>query len=100
MVDDTSTSRDNWDARWARYAESAAENPAVQMRHRMIARFLRPLVIARGQRLARDVESTASAASSGPASFAMKLFRVLFHANLLDSPFGWQVIATARKPSP
>jgi len=66
----------------------------------MIARFLRPLVIARGQRLVRDVESTASAASSGPASFAMKLFRVLFHANLLDSPFGWQVIATARKPSP
>jgi hypothetical protein len=34
------------------------------------------------------------------AMFAMKVFRVLFHANLLDSPFGWQVVATARKASP
>jgi SAM-dependent methyltransferase len=57
----------------------------------------RLLVIARGKRLAQDVESKFGAASSGPAGFAMKLFRVLFHANLLDSPFGWQVIATARK---
>jgi SAM-dependent methyltransferase len=60
----------------------------------------RLLVIARGRRLARDVETTASRTSSGLASVAMKLFRVLFHANLLDSPFGWQVVATARKPSP
>ena len=57
----------------------------------------RLLVIARGKRLAQDVESKSGAASSGPASFAMKLFRVLFHANLLDSPFGWQVVAIARK---
>jgi trans-aconitate methyltransferase len=61
--------------------------------------FYRLLVIARGQRLARDVESRSGAAPSGPARFAMKLFRLLFHANLLDSPFGWQVIATARKTS-
>lgn len=59
----------------------------------------RLLVIARGKRLASDVESKSGGASSGLARFAMKLFRVLFHANLLDSPFGWQVIATARKPS-
>lgn len=57
----------------------------------------RLLVIARGKRLARDVEGKAAGASSGAASFAMKLFRFLFHANLLDSPFAWQVIATARK---
>jgi SAM-dependent methyltransferase len=57
----------------------------------------RLLVIARGKRLAQDVESKFGAASSGPAGFAMKLFRMLFHANLLDSAFGWQVIATARK---
>ena len=49
------------------------------------------------KRLAQDVESKPGAASSGLAGFAMKVFRVLFHANLLDSPFGWQVIATARK---
>ena len=59
----------------------------------------RLLVIGRGKRLTRDVESNAFGASSGPARFAMKLFRVLFHANLLDSPFGWQVIVRARKPS-
>jgi SAM-dependent methyltransferase len=57
----------------------------------------RLLVMARGKRLAQDVESKSSGASSGPARFAMKLFRLLFHANLPDSPFGWQVIATARK---
>jgi SAM-dependent methyltransferase len=59
----------------------------------------RLLVIARGERLARDVETTTSGTSSGPASAAMKLFRVLFHANLLDSRFGWQVVAVARKIS-
>lgn len=57
----------------------------------------RLLVKARGRRLAQDVKSTG--ASSGFASLVMKVFRVLFHANLLDSPFGWQVVATARKAS-
>lgn len=60
----------------------------------------RLLVIARGRRLARDVETKSAGMSSGLASFVMKVFRVLFHANLLDSPFGWQVVATARKASP
>ena len=40
MADDTPASRDNWDAHWTHYAESAAENPAVRMRHQIIARFL------------------------------------------------------------
>ncbi len=57
----------------------------------------RLLVIARGERLARDVETTTSGTSSGLAGVTMKLFRVLFHANLLDSPFGWQVVAVGRK---
>ena len=59
----------------------------------------RLLVIARGKQLPRDVEWKSGEASSGLARFTMKLFRLLFHANLRDSPFGWQVIATARKPS-
>jgi SAM-dependent methyltransferase len=59
----------------------------------------RLLVIARGRRLAKDVEAKSAGMSPGLASFAMKVFRVLFHANLVDSSFGWQVIATARKPS-
>ena len=59
----------------------------------------RLLVIARGRRLAHDVETKSEGISSGLARFAMKVFRVLFHANLLDSPFGWQVVAVARKVS-
>ena len=59
----------------------------------------RLLVIARGKRLASDVDTRTGGKSSGLASFVMKVFRVLFHANLLDSPFGWQVVATARKIS-
>ena len=59
----------------------------------------RLLVIARGERLPRDVQAKARGTSSGTAGLAMKLFRVLFRANLLDSPFGWQVVAIARKAS-
>jgi SAM-dependent methyltransferase len=60
----------------------------------------RLLVIARGKRLVSDAEAESVGKSSGLAGFVMKVFRVLFHANLLDSPFGWQVVATARKASP
>jgi SAM-dependent methyltransferase len=59
----------------------------------------RLLVIARGERLARDVESRSGRESYRMARFVMKVFRILFRANLLDSPFGWQVVATARKTS-
>lgn len=60
----------------------------------------RLLVIMRGGRLARDVETNAAGRPSGLARFGMSLFRVLFHANLLDSRFGWQVVAIARQASP
>lgn len=60
----------------------------------------RLLVIARGGRLVQDAQTESTGAPSGMARFAMKVFRLLFHANLLDSPFGWQVVATARKASP
>jgi 2-polyprenyl-3-methyl-5-hydroxy-6-metoxy-1,4-benzoquinol methylase len=60
----------------------------------------RLLVIARGRRLAQDVETQSSGISSGAAGFMMKLFRLLFRFNLRDSPFGWQVVAVARKISP
>jgi SAM-dependent methyltransferase len=59
----------------------------------------RLLVIARGKRLAADIETGADGKSSSLASFVMRIFRLLFRANLLDSPFGWQVVATARKVS-
>jgi trans-aconitate methyltransferase len=60
----------------------------------------RMMVIARGGRLVQDAQAGPAGAPSGMARFAMKVFRLLFHANLLDSPFGWQVVATARKTSP
>lgn len=59
----------------------------------------RLLVIARGKRLARDVEAESSGVFSILAGFIMKVFHLLFHANLLDSPFGWQVVAVAHKGS-
>lgn len=60
----------------------------------------RLLVISRGKRLTRDVETEPGHASSTLANYTMKLFRLLFRANLLDSPFGWQIVAVARKTSP
>jgi SAM-dependent methyltransferase len=59
----------------------------------------RLLIVARGSRLVQDAQAGSTGAPSGMARFAMKVFRVLFHANLLHSPFGWQVVATARKAS-
>jgi 2-polyprenyl-3-methyl-5-hydroxy-6-metoxy-1,4-benzoquinol methylase len=60
----------------------------------------RLLIVARGGRLVQDAQTGSAGTPSSVARFAMKVFRVLFHANLLDSPFGWQVVATARKASP
>jgi SAM-dependent methyltransferase len=60
----------------------------------------RLLVIARGKRLAQDLETQSSGISSALAGLTMKLFRLLFRFNLRDSPFGWQIIAVARKSSP
>ena len=60
----------------------------------------RLLVVARGKQLVRDVEADSSGPSSALASFIMRVFHLLFHANLNDSPFGWQVVAMARKTSP
>ena len=59
----------------------------------------RLLVIARGGKLANDIKSGPGGPPARLALIAMKLFRALFHANLRDSPFGWQVVAVARKAS-
>jgi trans-aconitate methyltransferase len=60
----------------------------------------RLLVIARGEGLARDVEMQSRGISATLASVMMKFFRLLFHGNLSGSPFGWQVVAVARKTTP
>ena len=55
-------------------------------------------VIARGQKLADDVKAGQQGAASRLASAVMAVFRFLFRANILDTPFGWQVVAVARNP--
>jgi SAM-dependent methyltransferase len=59
----------------------------------------RLIVIARGEKLASDVSRGSSGLSSKIAAIFMRAFGILFHFNL-DSPFGWQVIAVARKTKP
>jgi SAM-dependent methyltransferase len=57
----------------------------------------RLLVIARGKRLVQDVSSGRGRISL-PARLAMRIFGFLFHFNLGICPWGWQMIALARKP--
>jgi SAM-dependent methyltransferase len=58
----------------------------------------RAMVIARGSKLTEDVESGKSGLGSTLANMAMGVFRLLFHFNLWNSRWGWQVVAVARKP--
>jgi SAM-dependent methyltransferase len=55
----------------------------------------RLIVLVRGERLVDDV---ARGAGPRPARLVMKIFGVLFRLNLTSSPWGWQVLATARVP--
>jgi SAM-dependent methyltransferase len=57
----------------------------------------RLVVIARGRRLAEDVNASNQGAMSSLARLIMGVFRALFVANIFDSPFGWQVVAVGRK---
>ncbi|HEY8995358.1 MAG TPA: class I SAM-dependent methyltransferase [Lacunisphaera sp.] len=57
----------------------------------------RGVVIARGESLAGDVSSGGRGFAARLADGVMAVFRGLFRLNLLDSPFGWQVVAVARK---
>ena len=56
----------------------------------------RTLVIARGEKLAHDLTGVPTRILRLEL-LAMRMFRILFRANFLDSPFGWQIIAVARK---
>jgi SAM-dependent methyltransferase len=55
----------------------------------------RMVVISRGKRLITDVQS---GSRSALATAVMAMFRPLFSLNLLNSPWGWQTISTARWP--
>jgi SAM-dependent methyltransferase len=56
-------------------------------------------IISRGQKLAEDVGGGENGAPSKLAAVGMRIFRFLFRFNFPDSPFGWQVVAVARKAS-
>jgi SAM-dependent methyltransferase len=57
----------------------------------------RLVVIARGRKLAADVDAGQHGASGWLAGVMMAVFRGLFRFNLTDTPLGWQVVAVARK---
>lgn len=57
----------------------------------------RLVVIARGEALIQDVNKDTDGGVSPLARLAMALFRPLFRLNLPQSPWGWQMIAVARK---
>ena len=57
----------------------------------------RLVVITRGRKLAADVDAGQPGASGWLAGVIMAVFRGLFWLNLTDTPFGWQVVAVARK---
>jgi SAM-dependent methyltransferase len=57
----------------------------------------RSVVIARGKKLASDVDAGQAGFSAWLANRVMMVFRGLFQLNLMDSRFGWQVVAVARK---
>jgi SAM-dependent methyltransferase len=59
--------------------------------------LFRLLIIARGEGLARDLEAQSMSLVSKVGMFLMKGFDLLFYCNLPNSPYGWQLVAVARK---
>jgi len=57
----------------------------------------RAIVIARGAALAADVDERRRGFSGWLAGAVMAVFRLLLRFTLMDSPWGWQVVAVARK---
>lgn len=57
----------------------------------------RLLVIARGKRLIADVEQSKSTLGEGTSGAALRFFNRMFRYNLDSSPFGWQLLAVARR---
>ena len=60
----------------------------------------RLIVILRGRKLIDDAKGGPSRRRGALALLVMRVFRFLFNWNTGDSPFGWQVVALARKLGP
>ena len=55
------------------------------------------VVIARGKRLIADVEQSNDAVGDGTSGAALGVFSRIFRYNLDSAPFGWQLLAVARR---
>ncbi len=55
------------------------------------------IVILRGKRLIEDVAQEQGASASWLARVLMRIFSTLFHFNLSQSPWGWQLVAVLEK---
>lgn len=56
----------------------------------------RCLVVLRGKKIIADATTRGSQPASLPARIAMAAFSPLFHLNIDSSPWGWQMVGTAR----
>jgi SAM-dependent methyltransferase len=59
----------------------------------------RIVVVMRGRRLVDDVSDSNDGTGSRLARAVMQVFNVLFRLNVASSPWGWQIVAVARKPA-
>jgi trans-aconitate methyltransferase len=83
-------SADNWDAHWNRYADAASRNPAQQMRHELITRFL-----SRGKPPAQLLDI-----GSGQGDLAARLCRAFPSADLLGVELSSSGVAVSRRKVP
>ncbi|MBT4887938.1 MAG: class I SAM-dependent methyltransferase [Rhodospirillales bacterium] len=59
-----------------------------------IFNLYRLVILLRGERLSDDIDGTPNL----PARFAMAIFRAMMRFSFFSTPWGWQIIARARKP--
>jgi SAM-dependent methyltransferase len=77
--------------------ESGYEDVTVRRAGFPFFNLYRLVVIARGKRLIADVEESKSELGKGTSGTALQFFYRLFRYNLDSSPFGWQLLAVARR---
>ena len=59
------------------------------------------MALLRGKRLLQDASSENGGGSAGSKwlmMFVLKVFEYLFHLNMNNSPFGWQMLVIAENP--
>src|SRR3954466_849836 len=92
MSDQTRALRDDWDAHWDHYADSARQNPAQRMRHDLIARLLTQDNPRLGMRIF-DL-------GSGQGDLLQKLDPIFPQAALAGAELSANGVAIARRKAP